>query len=76
MRVTILATKDCALHLPALERELRSLGIQYSLQLVEEHPDLAGQLGVASSPNLIVDDELVFRQLPAMSELKSFFLQR
>ena len=72
MNVKIIATKTCT-HCPNLERELRKLGIDYELVFVEEHPEEAARLGIRHSPNLVVDDEVVFRGQPSEGELRAFF---
>ena len=72
MKVQIMATRDCG-HRPSLERELNDLRIDYELVFVEDRPQLAQRLDIRSSPNLIVDDQLVFRGQPSERELRAYF---
>lgn len=72
MRIKIVATHMCS-HRPNLERELRDLGIDYELLLVEEHPEVVEKYGIRHSPNLVVDDQVVFRGQPSEGELRDFF---
>lgn len=74
MNVTIVATKTCS-HRPILERELRELEVPYTVKFVEDHPEIAQKYDMHQSPNLLVDDRIVFRKrgdgsLPSPSELK------
>lgn len=75
MDVKIVATKTCS-HCPNLERELKDLGIDYEVLRVEDHPEVAEKYGIRHSPNLVVDDEVVFRSQPSEQELKEFFAGR
>lgn len=75
MDVKIIATRTCS-HCPNLERELKDLGIDYEVLRVEDHPELAEKYAIRHSPNLVVDDEVVFRRQPSGSELKEFFATR
>ena len=72
MDVMIIATKAC-MHRPQLEKELVSLQIPYRVYFVEDHPDLVQKFGIRHSPNLVVDDEVVFRKQPTEIELHGFF---
>lgn len=77
MKVLILATKDCN-HRPQLEMRLKKMDIPYTVKYVEEHPGLAARFNIRSSPNMIVDGEVVFRgereqSLPTKQELKMLF---
>jgi glutaredoxin len=74
MNVTIIATKTCS-HRPILERELQELEVPYIVRFVEDHPEIAQKHDLHQSPNLLVDDQMVFRRrgdrpLPSPSELK------
>ncbi|NOX87472.1 MAG: thioredoxin family protein [Calditrichaeota bacterium] len=76
MEVIIIATKNCN-HRPMLEKHLQALGISYEVQYIDENPELAQKFNVNQSPNLIVNDEVVFRpqpgkQLPSPTELENF----
>ena len=72
MDVMIIATKACT-HRPHLEKELESLHIPYGMYFIEDHPDLVEKFSIRHSPNLIVDDEVVFRKQPTELELRTFF---
>lgn len=72
MDVMIIATKACT-HRPHLEKELESLHIPYRVYFTEDHPDLVEKFSIRHSPNLIVDDEVVFRKQPTEAELHAFF---
>ena len=74
MNVIIVATKTCS-HRPILERQLRELEVPYTVQFVEDHPEIVQKHDIYQSPNLLVDDQIVFRKrgdgpLPSPSELK------
>jgi hypothetical protein len=72
MDVMIIATKACT-HRPNLEKELESLHFRYRVYFVEDHPELVEKFAIRHSPNLIVDDEVVFRKQPTKLELRAFF---
>lgn len=72
MDVMILATKACT-HCKDLEKELESLRISYRVCFVEDCADLVQKFNIRHSPNLIVDDEIVFRTQPTDVELHAFF---
>jgi hypothetical protein len=72
MDVMIVATKACT-HRPNLEKELEFLHIPYRMYFVEDHPDLVEKFSIRHSPNLVVDDEVVFRKQPTEVELHAFF---
>lgn len=72
MSVLIIATKACA-HRTNLEKELECLHIPYRLCFVEDRADLVKKFGIRHSPNLIVDDEVVFRKQPTEVELHAYF---
>jgi hypothetical protein len=75
MKVQIIATRDCR-HRPNLERELGDLGIAYQLIFVEDRPQLAQRLDIRHSPNLIVDEQVVFRGQPSEADLRTYFSGR
>jgi hypothetical protein len=75
MKVQLLVTKN-DFNLSNLENEFRNLGIAYQVDFVEEHPEMVSALNIRHSPNIIVDDELVFQRLPSESELKAYFSGR
>ncbi len=72
MDVMIIATKSCT-HRKGLEKELECLGIPYHVRFVEDSADLVQKFSIRHSPNLIVDDEVVFRKQPTEVELHAFF---
>jgi len=72
MNVKIIATKGCS-HCQGLQHELRDMGITFEVLLVEEHPDVVVTHGILHSPNVLVNDEVVFRGLPTPLELRQFF---
>jgi hypothetical protein len=75
MDVMIIATKACS-HRQNLEKELECLHIPYRVCFVEDHADLVEKFSIRHSPNLIVDDEVVFRKQPTETELHDFFSTR
>jgi len=72
MDVIIIATKACT-HRENLEKELECLHIPYRVCFVEDHPDLVEKFSIRHSPNLVVDNEFVFRKQPTEIELHDFF---
>ena len=72
MDVVIIATKACT-HRQNLEKELEYLHIPYRVCFAEDCPDLVQKLGIRHSPNLVVDDEVVFRKQPTEVELHAYF---
>jgi hypothetical protein len=59
--------------LPNLECELKSIGIDYHIEYIEDNPDLVSAHHIRHSPNVFVNDKLVFRNLPTQAELKAYF---
>ena len=72
MDVIIIATKACT-HRKSLEKELECLHIPYRMYFVEDRADLVQKFSIRHSPNLIVDNEVVFRKQPTEAELHAFF---
>jgi len=72
MNVRIIATRDWS-HYHNLERELKDLGVVYEVLFVEDHPEIAQRYSIRHSPNLVVDDEVVFRRQPTEGELRALF---
>lgn len=72
MNVRIIATRNCS-HYHNLEHELQDLAIVYELLFVEDHPEIVQRYNIRHSPNLVVDDEVVFRRPPTEGELRAFF---
>ncbi len=76
MNVVIIATKNCN-HRPMLEKNLQSLGVSYSVQFVDDYPELIPKYDIRRSPNLVVDEQVVFRPgtgktLPTPAELNDY----
>lgn len=74
MDVKIVVTKACS-HSQGLQHELRDMGITFEVLFVEEHPGLVATHGIRHSPNILVNDEVVFRGQPSPHELRQFFSQ-
>ena len=72
MNVKIIATKGCS-HYLSLQHELRDMGILCEVLFVEDHPDVVATHGIRHSPNLLVNDEIVFRGQPSAHELRQLF---
>lgn len=72
MNVKIIATRDCS-HCHSLEHELKDLAVVYEVLFVEDHPEIVQRYSIRHSPNLVVDDEVVFRRQPTEEELRAFF---
>ena len=72
MDVLIIATKACT-HRKNLEKELEHLRIPYRTCFVEDCADLIQKFAIRHSPNLIVDNEAVFRRQPTEVELRAYF---
>lgn len=72
MNVLILATRGCS-HCRNFSRELNDIGIKHEVHYCDDEPELVEKYSIRHSPNLIVDDEVVFRRQPTEQELKDFF---
>lgn len=72
MNVKIIASRGCQ-HRPLIEHEFRDLGIVYEVLYVEDHPEVVAQHAIRHSPNIMVDEEVVFRGQPTEGELRAFF---
>lgn len=72
MKVQILVTKSCS-HCASLQHELRDIGIPFDVIYVEEHPELVSAHGIRHSPNILVNDRVVFRGQPTLQELRTLF---
>ena len=72
MDVMIVATKACT-HRKNLEKELDHLRIMYRTYFVEDRADLVEKFDIRHSPNLLVDEEIIFREQPTELELHAFF---
>ncbi len=72
MNVELAVSRSCQ-HCAILERELKKMGIPYAIRYVEDDAELQKKHQIKGSPNILVDGELVFRGMPSLSDLKSFF---
>ncbi len=72
MDVMIIATKACT-HRKNLEKELEHLRIIYRTCFVEDCADLVEKFEIRHSPNLVVDEEVIFRRQPTEVELHAYF---
>lgn len=72
MNVKIIATKSCS-HGLSLQQELRDRGIPFEMLFVEGEPDMVMAHAIRHSPNLLVNDEGVFREQPMPHELRREF---
>jgi glutaredoxin len=75
MNVELAVTRSCH-HCPIIEAELKKLGIPYSIRYVEEDAELQKKHNIKGSPNILVDGELVFRGMPAISDLRAYFKKK
>jgi len=69
MNIFIMATQGCS-HCENLKHELSELGVDCEIKFAEENAELVEQYQIRHSPNLIVNDEVVFRRQPTEAELK------
>ncbi|GMR05575.1 MAG: hypothetical protein BMS9Abin33_1203 [Gammaproteobacteria bacterium] len=69
MNVLIIATKGCS-HCIYLAKELNDLGTEHKLVYAESWPELMEKYSTRHSSNLIVDEEVKFRQQTAEQELR------
>ncbi len=75
MNVEPAVTKTCH-YCPIIEAELKKLGIPYSIRYVEEDVEFQKKHKIKGSPNILVDGELVFRGMPAISDLRAYFKKK
>ena len=80
MNVLIIATENCN-HRPLVEERLKKLNIPYQVRFIDSHPERVEKFEVSSSPNIIVDEEVIFsgdcgQPLPTEGELKALFSKR
>ena len=68
----IIATRPC-IHRKNLEKELEQSQIPYRVCFVEDCADLVQKCEIHHSPNLVVDDQVVFRKRPREEELHAYF---
>ena len=71
MDIMIIATKACT-HRKNLEKELEHLRISYRTCFAEDRADLVQKLSIQHSPNLVVDDEVIFQKQPTEVELRTY----
>jgi glutaredoxin len=69
MNILIIATKSCH-HRPDMESWLQQMGLDYRVAYVEDEPEQAERFQIQSSPNLILDEELVFEGMPSFPEFE------
>jgi hypothetical protein len=60
--------------LPNLKRKLDDVGINYSVEYIEENPTLVESNHIRHSPNILINGSLIFRYQPTIAELRTFFL--
>jgi len=72
MKVEIVVTKKCV-HRKLIENELNDLGVKYKVIFVEDNPDIVSKYSIRHSPNIILNNDIVCRELPSESELKKIF---
>jgi predicted thioredoxin/glutaredoxin len=75
MNVELAVTRTCH-HCPIIEAELKNFGVPYFIRYVEEDVELQKKHNIKGSPNILVDGELVFREMPAMSDLRAYFKKK
>ena len=73
MEVMIVATKNCS-HCVNLSKELKDLNVEHKIVYVEDEPALCKRMHIRHSPNLVIDNEVVFRKQPSEEELKTLFI--
>jgi len=49
------------------------LAVLYEVLFVEDHPEIVERYSIRHSPNLVVNDEVVFRRQPTEDELRALF---
>lgn len=75
MKVELAVTRSCR-HRALLETELKRLGIPCSIRYVEEDEEFQKKHAIKGSPNILVDGKLVFRGMPAISDLEAYFKEK
>lgn len=70
--VLIIATMDRT-HRRNLEQELDGMQIKCRVCFVEDFAELVCRFGIRHSPNLVADDEAVFRTQPTEVALRAYF---
>ncbi len=74
MKVVIIATKNCN-HRPILEEHLKQLSVSFDTRFFDDEPELVKKYNLHHSPNLVLNDKVVFhaepnKSLPSDSELR------
>ena len=72
MDVLTIATRACT-HRRNLEQELGGMQIKYRVCFAEDCADFVRRFGIRHSPNLVVDDEVVFGKQPTEVGLHAYF---
>jgi len=72
MEIYIIATMSCS-HSANLKHALEDLGKKCEIKYAEDHPELVEQFQIRTSPNLVIDNKVVFRHPPSEAELKNLF---
>lgn len=75
MNVELAVTRSCR-HCSIIEAELKKLGVPYSIRYVEDDAEFQKKHTIKGSPNILVDGELVFRGMPAISDLREYFTKK
>lgn len=75
MNVEIAVTRSCQ-HCSIIETELKELGIPYSIRYAEDDVEFQNKHNIKGSPNILVDGELIFRGMPAISDLRAYFKKK
>jgi len=72
MDVLIIATKNCA-HCVNMSKELDDIGVEHRIIYAEDDAELCQKLNIRHSPNLVINNEVVFRKQPTEDELRALF---
>lgn len=52
------------------------MGIPYSVRYIEDDPELQQKFKLMGSPNILMDNKLVFRGMPSIPDLEAYFKKR
>ncbi len=74
MEIYIIATKSCS-HCMNLKHAVAGFGQQCEIRYAEDHPELVEHFNIRTSPNLVINNKVVFRHQPSEAELKALFDQ-
>lgn len=75
MKVKIIATKVCS-HCINMSKELNDLCIAHEIVYAEDNPELCQKFSIRHSPNLLVDEQVIYRRQPTEQELRAYFLNK